>query len=89
MQVELEALTDAGVICRTETADGEDAYAPCLPESLTIAECIGRLDTAGDDDMNPTLRESEGELFAASTRLLDAALNSPDNLRLAAMDAGN
>ena len=89
LERELEVLTDAGVICRTETADGEDAYAPCLPESLTIAECIGRLDTAGDDDMNPTLRESEGELFAASTRLLDAALNSPDNLRLAAMDAGN
>ena len=89
LERELAVLTEAGVICRTETADGEAAYAPCLPESLTIAECVKRLDASGDDWMNPRLRDSEKELFEASGRLLDAALNSPDNLRLATLDAGN
>ncbi|MBQ6352010.1 MAG: YihY/virulence factor BrkB family protein [Lentisphaeria bacterium] len=80
---ELHELLAAGIICRTDDADGGAAYAPLLPESLTIAECVNRLDEAGDNDLSPRLRQETGALFAATERLRDAVLTSSDNLRLA------
>ena len=84
LECELDELAAAGIICRTEAADGEGAYAPLLPESLTVAECFRRLNAAGDDELSPLLQKEMGELLTATERLQDAALTSPDNLRLAA-----
>ncbi len=82
LESDLDVLQESGVICRTESADGEAAYAPLLPDSLTVAECVRRLNSAGDDELNPLLQEEAGGLFAVTERLQDAALASPENLRL-------
>ena len=82
LERELAVLIDAKVICRTET-NGQEAFAPFLPESLTIAECMRRLDTAGNNELLPELRQEENTLYDASVKLQSAVLQSPDNLPLA------
>ena len=82
LERELEVLLDAGVICRTDTGDGAEAYVPLRPETLTLAGCVQMLDSAGDDGLNPAVKKDETELYEAATKLQDAALKSPDNLPL-------
>ncbi len=83
LERELASLVDAGVVCRTETAAGETAFVPLHPGELTVAECIEVLDTAGDDEINPSIRRDEAKLFAVVNKLQEAALKSPDNPPLA------
>lgn len=80
---DLGALADAGVVCRVEdTAEGR-AYVPLLPPSLTIAECLQRLDACGDDEIPGALREAEAALSDAEEKLHRALLKCPDDLPLA------
>lgn len=82
LERELAVLRDAGIVCRTE-ADGQEAFVPLLPETLTLAECIRVLDTAGNNELLPELRQEENQLYDTSVKLQSAVLQSPDNLPLA------
>ena len=82
LERELAVLIDAGVICRTD-AEGHEAFVPLLPENLTLAECIRVLDTAGNNELLPELRQEENTLYDTSVKLQSAVLESPDNLPLA------
>ena len=56
---------------------------PLLPEGLTLAECIRVLDTAGNNELLPELRQEENALYDTSVKLQSAVLESPDNIPLA------
>ena len=83
LERELAVLTEAGVICRVASESGEESYVPLQPENLTLAECIRALDTAGNNELLPELRQEENVLYDTSVKLQEAVLRSPDNLPLA------
>lgn len=85
LERELEVLLNAGLICRTDDPDGEEAYVPLRPETLTVAECVQILDAAGDDELNPEIRQDEPGLYEAAAKLQEAALGSPENLPLSGL----
>ena len=83
LERELTVLIDAGVICRTAAENEEESFVPLLPEGLTLAECIRVLDTAGNNELLPELKQEENALYDTSVKLQSAVLESPDNIPLA------
>jgi len=82
LEHDLEKLVAAGVICRTQNAEKDNAYVPLRPADLTVAECVRMLNVSGDDATNPELVDLEAKLIAVETRMWDALRNAPDNTPL-------
>ena len=83
IEQDLAGLTAAGVICRVEDSGLEEpSYVPLLPATLTVAECMQRLDACGDDELPASLGETETALSATEEKLRKAMLECPDDLPL-------